>query len=219
MSLKKSKRKKQFTYLLMPLLRNKGAKLELILWAQHGDWLSPFIVGQTFTCLFIRRIRSAFRQLGDTPLPFWACSILQNYLFWKHWKQGITNTNYDVSRLRVNYAIHELYMILNREHDLGVKLKHKIFFFFFQRIPLGFGSDAPLNMGFLNDIFLRKETVVSDFKTITLEWSSINKRASDKGRHIISIRSPQKFKDRKMPKVFMDYQNTPTLPDWIISLM
>ena len=61
-----------------------------------------------------------------------------------------------------------LYMILNREHDLGVKLKHKKFFFF-QRIPLGFGSDAPLNMGFLNDIFLRKETVVSDFKTITLE--------------------------------------------------
>ena len=54
----------------MPLLRNKGAKLELILWAQHGDWLSPFIVGQTFTFLFIRRIRSAFRQLGDTPLPF-----------------------------------------------------------------------------------------------------------------------------------------------------
>lgn len=51
----------------MPFLRNKGAKLELILWAQHGDWLSPFIVGRTLRFLFSRRIRSAIRQLGDTP--------------------------------------------------------------------------------------------------------------------------------------------------------
>ena len=132
----------------MPFLRNKGAKVELILWAQHGDWLSPFIVGRTLTFFFSRRIRSVIPRLGDTPLPFWTCSILQNYLFWKHWKQGITNTNYDVSRVRV--------MILNREHDLGVKLKHKkisVFFFFFQSIPLGFGSDAPTKYEFSKMIF------------------------------------------------------------------
>ena len=54
----------------MPFLRNKGAKLESILWAQHGDWLSPFIVGRTLTFSFIRRIRSAIPRLGNTPLPF-----------------------------------------------------------------------------------------------------------------------------------------------------
>lgn len=92
----------------MPLLRNKGAKLELILWAQNGDWLSPFIVGRTFTFLFIRRIRSAFRQLGDTPYHSELVAFNRIICFENTENKESQIQTTDVSRLRVNYAIHDI---------------------------------------------------------------------------------------------------------------